>query len=308
VAEKKRSRRETKAEIEAGQVARSLQRATEAGVLPVSLIEDYVEASGAPKKIRLVTKAGLHFDLVRVVPVVFAFVVLGASVAAVASPRFREWVVEVVTSFFGRSAQEPSTATPTAVPRPTAIPVPTARPARGHIRTSLVAVTLPGPASELGRVVPLESDPAGDLTEEGDLTAVMGLSPWIHVTQTPECPSCILVLAYPAVRESRPVRYRIDFGDGTPAEIFDSRSAQPTGPIASGISGLAFVDDPEWREVYSLTAKHTLPAGVVTTRIAVAVSRLEPDGSETPLVTLIRKVRLRFPNAGTAPTPASDPR
>lgn len=250
-----------------------------------------LEPETMPRKTRTLYAFGRLAVILRVRPLrknnAALFLILFLAGSALAFPEVREAIREGVAAVrafvtgVGRRPAPPATPTP---PSPTPVP---------PFETTITADYRPGPLTAPKGAHDFTLNKVdGDPTELETTPRHAGTQPWLAVVRTEACSSCVAVLAYPALRETQPLRFRVDFGDGSPIATFDTIGARvATGGRRVRASGVFFLGDPGWEQVFLLNAAHSYPVEDAPYVVTVTVEPIAA-GAPAPIVTLSRKIRI----------------
>lgn len=229
----------------------------------------------------------------RLAPVLFVLFLLVAG-SALAHPKVWGVVRETVTavwSFVTGAGHRPAPR-PTPTPRPVPTPQPTPTPAP-PFEVIISVDDRPGPSTAPSGERNLTANEAdGDPTEAGTATKRLGTLPWLYVARTKACGPCVSVLAYPALRAETPLRFRVNFGDGSPSVSYDTLGARlPERGGRMRESGVYYPDKPGWEQVFVLKAGHTYPVEDAPYVVTVTVEPITA-GAPASIVVLRRKIRI----------------
>lgn len=302
--ERKRRRSPSDLEIRADQVVTSLIAAAKEGDLPPTLVKEFAAHPATPRKITLEMNSGERIELRKVAAYCALAAFLGIAAGAMASQDFRALLKEATAAaweFMSGAGHRPA-------PRPTPTPQQTPPPPSPQVTLE----ALPGPLKTLGRTRTFGASAARPEPPAPHLSFALGLQPFLSVYQDTSCSRCFYVFAYPALQDTRPLRFHLDYGDGT-TELLRSEHARPDNASSSGASRLLYRSDlPSWRHVFVAAGVHRYPDEDAVYTIRVGVDAENADGSTTTLVTLKRTVIVEYHTTVstdatiTIPTPDPD--
>lgn len=210
---------------------------------------------------------------------VILLVVLGGATTLTAFPELAERVMR----FLKGVLPERQRTAPPSPPRPITFPPPSG---------VLSAVLRPAPVAVPGRVLDLTRDPLGDVPSSKNFTLTPGLQPFLYLASDKACSRCVFFIAYPALWDSRPLQFSVDFGDGV-TDSLRSDGAFRLQQLDLRRRGVFFLPEPlEWSNVFFAQSWHQYRDEDADYPVRVVVEALNGDGTATTLVTLLRRVRV----------------
>jgi len=195
-------------------------------------------------------------------------------------------------------------------PRPTPTPTPLLAPA--PTPAARILVSPPPTVAIPGLTLPMTKDSRGDLPVAGYLDQPLSHMPFLSFASSATCTRCVSLIAYPALTDPRPLRFRVEFGDGKTTTL-ETVAAVAPGTFDLGRSGLFHLSTPPWyaNALFAVTP-HEYPDADDTYLVHVIVEAIEPGGATETLVILERLLRIEARGVVstevtiTVPTPAPD--
>jgi hypothetical protein len=134
------------------------------------------------------------------------------------------------------------------------------------------------------------------------------------VGSAPDCSFCVYLILYPALTDTRPLTFRVDYGDGH-RDVLRGMEPPTRGRLELRRRGIFhFTEPPSLANVPFTQTWHQYPDADAKYDVRVAVEAMNPDGSRVTLVTLKRRVRIEARGlvstdaSITVPTPSVDAR
>jgi hypothetical protein len=287
--ERKRSAPSTDDHIRADERRKLLQASLKSPSPQTFFIERVFEGPAAPSEVKVELQDGRHV-LIRllsghkkVVGLVAAALVLAGTLTAF--PEVLGQLVQAWKRFATGKVEAPAIA-PRSVPTPTPLLAPAPTP------DARILVSPPPTVAIPGLTLPMTKDSRGDLPVAGYFHQPLSHMPFLSFASSATCTRCVSLIAYPALTDPRPLRFRVEFGDGKTTTLEKVAAVAP-GTFDLGRSGLFHLTTPSWyaNALFAVTP-HEYPDVDTTYLVHVIVEAIEPNGAAETLVILERLLRI----------------